>query len=132
MTLIISDAAGKGNSERKGVMIMIKMALRVVLTALVFLGLDAINFIQVESFGAAVAAVIVLALLNFFVGGILKLMTLPINFLTLGLVSVLINVFVLFLLNSIMGGVELGGFLTLLGLSLILGFVEPIIENVVD
>lgn len=110
---------------------MIKFLLRTALMALVWLGLSSIGFITVQDFGTAFIAVLMLGVLNTFVGGLLKLLTFPINFLTLGLVGVIINLFVLYLLDTILSGIALGNVFNLFILSIVLGFASSVIDSVV-
>jgi len=59
--------------------------------------------IQIDSFWVAVVAALVLGLLNTFVRPILFVATLPVNILTLGLFTLILNGFILQMLDWIMG-----------------------------
>lgn len=85
-----------------------------------------------------VIASLVLTLLFSIVRPILKLLTLPINIITLGLFSSIINAVLLWLTtylvpgfeiaNTTIVGVELGGALTILFVSVVIGFLQPLVK----
>jgi putative membrane protein len=62
------------------------------------------------SFWAALITSLVLGLLNALVRPILLLLTLPINFLTLGLFTLVINALIFWLASSIVKGFEISSF----------------------
>jgi putative membrane protein len=64
---------------------------------------------KVVSILSAATLVIVLTLLNWTLGGILKLFTLPLNFLSFGLLGFIINIFVLWVSLNIPQGVTISG-----------------------
>jgi len=66
--------------------------------------------IQVASFGYALAAALVLGLVNTFVKPLLVLLTLPITLVTLGLFLLVVNVLMFWLAGSILKGFQVQGF----------------------
>ena len=77
---------------------------------LTLLGLDWIlQSLDVESLAAAFLFVLLLSALNTFVAPVIKLLAFPINFVTLGLFNVLVNLAVLALSVQIIDGVEIVG-----------------------
>jgi putative membrane protein len=68
------------------------------------------NLIQVSSLAAAVIFALVLGLLNAFLRPILLLLTLPLNLLTLGLFTLVINAIVFWLATFIESGVHVVDF----------------------
>jgi len=70
--------------------------------------------IKVSSLGDAVGAALILGLINAFIKPILFIITLPINLLTLGFFTLLINAFTLKLVDWFIPGFEVEGFLTAL------------------
>ncbi|HVJ06846.1 MAG TPA: phage holin family protein [Acidisarcina sp.] len=66
---------------------------------------------EVRSFGYALLAVVIIGLLNATIGLLLKLITLPINILTLGVFSVIINAVILLLASKLTPGFAIHGFL---------------------
>lgn len=78
----------------------------------------------VDSYRTAIVVAIVLALVNGFIGSILRLLTLPLNILTLGLVSFIITVLMIMLVDSLVDGFETGGFLATAVFAIILSLVN--------
>lgn len=76
--------------------------------------------IEVESFWAAMLVCIILALINTFIKPVLEFISLPINFLTLGLFSLVVNALLFMLAGAITPGFEVENFLSALLGSLIL------------
>lgn len=64
---------------------------------------------KVATFSSALFLVIILTILNFTLGYVLKLFTLPLNFLSFGLVGFIINLFVLWISLNIPNGVTVSG-----------------------
>lgn len=87
------------------------------------------------SSGAAVArlfiGVLVLALLNATLGNALKLLTLPLNCLTLGLASLVINAAMLIIVSNLGFGFQVSGFLAALVGSLILSAINGLLGSTV-
>ena len=83
-------------------------ALALIFTAWVIPG------IEVSSFLSAMFACVIIALINTFVKPVLQLVTLPINFLTVGLFSFVLNALLLMLAGWITPGLEVDGFLSAL------------------
>lgn len=80
--------------------------------------------IEVNSFGTALFAALVLGILNAFFRPILIVLTLPINILTLGLFTFVINAFLLMMTSGVIGGLEVAGFGSALLGSLIISVVS--------
>ena len=70
-----------------------------------------INGIQVRSYGTALIATVVIAIVNTVVGWPLKLITLPLTLLTLGLFWLILNAFLLKLASVFVPGFSIQGFL---------------------
>ena len=66
--------------------------------------------ISLKSFYTALIVVIVFGLVNALIGGLLKLLTLPINIITLGLGCLFINGLMFWLTSTIVKGFEVQGF----------------------
>ena len=75
---------------------------------------------EVDGWGPAIVAALVLGIVNTIVRPILILLTLPLTIVTLGLFLFVINVLMLFLTAAIVPGFHLHGFLSALAASLIL------------
>ena len=76
--------------------------------------------IEVSSFLNAMFVVVIIALINTFIKPFLQIITLPINILTLGLFSLVINALLLMFAGYITPGFEVEGFLSALFGSIIL------------
>jgi putative membrane protein len=91
---------------------MQRFALRLLATAGAVLLAQVIfpNLIQVDSPAAAVVFALVLGILNAFLRPVLLLLTLPLNLLTLGLFTLVINAIVFWLATQLQGGVHVADF----------------------
>lgn len=89
-----------------------RLLLRWLLLAATLLGI-AYYFpgIEVSGIGFALLIVVVFGLINAIIGGILKLLTLPLNILTLGVLGLLINGLMFWFTSSILDGFVITGFL---------------------
>lgn len=79
-------------------------ALAVLITAKVVPG------IRVKSFGSAVLFAVVFAILNKLLLGVLVMLTLPFVLVTLGLFMLVLNGFLYWLADKLVGGIEVDGF----------------------
>lgn len=79
--------------------------------------------ITVENFLSAMLVCIVLALINTFIKPLLQFISLPINILTLGLFSLVINALLLMLAGAITPGFAVEGFISALLGSIILSLI---------
>ena len=93
-------------------------ALAIVFTAWIVPG------IEVDNFLSAMFACIILALINATLKPILLAITLPINFITIGLFTFVINALLLMLAGWITPGLDVDGFLSALFGSLVLSLLS--------
>jgi putative membrane protein len=88
-----------------------RFILRLVLNAIVLLLVaHLIQGIRVTGFGVALIAALVLGLLNALVKPLLFILTLPLNVLTLGLFTFVINAFILWLAAALVPGFAIDHF----------------------
>lgn len=87
--------------------------------------------VSVESFGVAMIVALVLGIIAVTIKPVLKLLTLPINILTLGLFSLVLNALLLMLVDYLVSGFNVGGFISALLMSLIMSFVMVVLESLV-
>lgn len=80
--------------------------------------------VVVAGFVAAVVAALVLGIVNVILKPLLVILTLPINIMTLGLFTLVINAFLILLTSRIVPGFEVAGF----GSALLFGVVLAIIR----
>jgi len=104
----------------------ILFALAVMFTAWIVPG------ISVAGLGSALIVVVIMALINIFIRPLLVFITLPINFLTLGLFTFVINALLLMLAGYIAPGFQVEGFMSALIGSLILSLIGLVINMVND
>jgi putative membrane protein len=88
--------------------------------------------IQITDWKAAVIAVIVLGLVNTFIAPIIRLFTMPISCVTLGLFGFLINALLFLVVGYLVPGFEVRGFGAALFGSLVMGFLNALLIKVID
>jgi len=88
--------------------------------------------IQVSGFGSALFSALVLGVLNAFFRPILIILTLPINILTLGLFTFVINAMLLLMTSGVIGGLVVDGFGSALLGSLIISLVSWLLSSFVN
>jgi len=87
--------------------------------------------IVVSDFWTAILAAIVLGLINTFIKPVLILLTLPINIITLGLFTFIINALVLYLASVIVPGFGVNGALAAILGAIVLSIVSTILSTIV-
>jgi len=88
--------------------------------------------IQIESFSTALIAAIVIGFINTLVKPFLLLLTLPINVLTLGLFTFLLNAGLLLLASSLTPGFIVDGFMSALIGSILLSVVSTVLFSLIS
>ena len=92
----------------------------------VYLGAKLVPGVSINGFGTAIIAAILIALANATIGFILRLLTFPINFLTLGLMSFIITVLMILLVDNLMGGFNTSGFWAAAFLAIVVALIKAI------
>lgn len=88
--------------------------------------------LYIENFFYACVASIIISLLSVYLKPILKALMLPINILTLGLISPIVNVIILKLTGLILGsGFVIKGFIIPIIISLFISAVNYILNNII-
>jgi putative membrane protein len=90
------------------------------------LGAYLVPGVQIDGFGTAIIAAVLIALANATIGFILRLLTFPINFLTLGLVSFIITVLMILLVDNVMSGFNTTGFLAAAILAIVVALIKAV------
>lgn len=85
--------------------------------------------VSVGSIWVAVIVAIVLGILNISLKPFLLLFTLPLNILTLGLFTFVINVFLIYLVSALVSGFAVAGFIPALLFSLVLSLVSGFLSS---
>jgi len=88
--------------------------------------------IMLTDFGSALVAAIVIGLMNALVKPILLLLTLPINILSLGLFTFVLNAALLLLASSLTPGFKIEGFWTAVIGSILLSLISTILHSLVE
>jgi len=68
--------------------------------------------IEIKDYGSAAEAALLLGILNLFIKPVILILTIPVNLLSLGLFTFVINGFLLWLAARLIHGVEVAGFAT--------------------
>ncbi len=85
--------------------------------------------IEVSGVYIAIIIALMLGVLNLIIKPIIYILTLPINILTLGLFSVIINAFLFWIVSTFIQGFSIDGFLPAILGSLLVSFISWIIEK---
>lgn len=86
---------------------------------------------QVAGLGWAIITGLVIGFVNAAVGGILRLFTFPLNWLTFGLISFIITVLMIMLSDSLMGSkFDVGGFWNAALFAIVVAIIEMIIGSI--
>lgn len=108
-----------------------KFILEILLMGLAMLiGSYLVPGVEVNGFGSALLAAVLISLANATIGFILRIMTLPLNFLTLGLVSFIITVLMILLVDSIMAGFNTSGFFAAAFLAIVVAIIQMIFSGI--
>ncbi|EOT44136.1 phage holin family protein [Enterococcus columbae] len=106
---------------------------KIVVTMLTFIGITVFfpNLLFVDSFMTALLASFILSLLNLLVRPILLLLTLPLNILTLGLFTFIVNSCMLLMTSNILGKDHFSfpSFLSAIGVAILMTIVNAIVNN---
>lgn len=101
------------------------LVLEILLTGLaVVLASYFVPGVQVNSYFTAIIVGVLLALANATIGFILRLLTFPINILTLGLTSFVITVLMVLLVDGFVGGFKTSGFISAMIFALVLSIIK--------
>lgn len=110
---------------------MIKIILKwFALAAAVLAAAYLVPGIGVASFQVALLVAIVLGFINIFIKPFLGILTLPINFLTLGIFGLILNVLLFWAITLIVPGFTISGFLAALLGSLVVSVIMWIVDIV--
>ncbi|WP_195854222.1 phage holin family protein [Aerococcus tenax] len=115
---------------------MIRNIIRLLIQAILLQGLGRIFWpaVYIQDFGSAVIVVLVIAILYKLVYPILRILALPINFLTLGLFNLVLNGFIFWLASSLMGTAYfwISSFFYCMVLALIYGLAQELLKKIFD
>ncbi|MFD2553973.1 phage holin family protein [Sphingobacterium tabacisoli] len=88
---------------------------------------------HVEGFGWAIVTGLVIGFVNAIVGGVLRLFTFPLNWLTFGLVSFIITILMIMLSDSIMGSkFDVDGFWNAALFAIVVAIIEMLLGSMLS
>ncbi len=102
-----------------------------ILTAAIMIASYLISGIEVRDFSSAFLAAAILGVLNAFFRPVLIVLTLPLNILTLGLFTFVINALLLEMASGVIGGFEVHGFWSAVLGSLVISIVSWLLSSFV-
>ena len=85
--------------------------------------------VNVDGYGSAIIAAVLIAIANATIGFILRLFTLPLNILTLGLISFIITILMILLVDSWMTGFNTSGFFSAMVLAIAVAVIKMILDS---
>ena len=104
--------------------------MRLIINAVAFLIVSSVySGIQVNDFWAAVIAAFILGLINALLRPVLLILTLPVNVLTFGFFTLIINGLLLLLTASLYSGLQLRGFWAAVWAAFLMSIVNAILSS---
>lgn len=83
--------------------------------------------VTIDGYMTAIVVAVVLAIVNSTIGPLLKIITLPLNILTLGMISLIINVLMVLLVARLVPGFSISGFWIALVFAVVLALVNMVL-----
>jgi putative membrane protein len=109
---------------------MLGLILSLVVSALILIVISKfLPGFHVDGFGPAIIAAIVIGLVNGTLGFVLKVLTFPINFLTLGLFSFVITALMILLASKLVPGFRIDGFWPALYGALLIALAKALLQR---
>lgn len=99
-----------------------------ILSAAVFLVAQVLPGIRVKNYMTALVVALVYSLVNFFIGWLLVLMSLPLIVLTLGVFKLVVNAFMLWLTDKMIADFKIRDFLTTIIAAFLITCVDSLIK----
>jgi len=99
-----------------------------ILSVAVFLVANFLPGIRIKHFGTAILVAIVYSLINFFVGWLLIVLSLPFIIITFGLFKLVINAVLLWLTDKILDDFEIKDFLTTFIAAMCITLIDSVIK----
>jgi putative membrane protein len=100
----------------------------ILLSVAIFLVAKLLPRIHLKSFGTAVIVSIVYSVINYFIGWLLILLTLPAVIITFGLFKFVINAFLLWMTDQLIEDFEIDGFGTTLAAAFLITVTDSILK----
>jgi putative membrane protein len=99
-------------------------------TAVLGVAVAVVGSVSVDGFSSLAVAGLVLALLNTFLRPILTILGMPLHVITLGLSLFLVNVAIIALTGALVDGLDLGGFVSVLEVTVIVWLATFVLQLV--
>ncbi len=96
----------------------------------IFLTTRIIQGVQVPDFTAAIFAALILGIVNAFIRPIVLLLTLPINLLTLGLFTLIVNTLMLYIVAAVVPSFVITGFVPALVGALLIAIISTLLSHI--
>lgn len=110
-----------------------KMILKLLVNALALIGTAwIVPGISIDSVWTAIIAAIVLAIINIIIRPIMLFITIPINILTLGLFTFVINALMLWLASLLVSGFTVSGFVPAILGAIILAIISTLLHTLLE
>ena len=107
---------------------MVEILIHILITSvLLLLVAKIVSGIEIDDWGAAIFAAIVLGIINAIIKPLLIILTIPITVLTLGLFLLVINAFMLWMEGVLVRGVKISGFWHALLGSMVLSVLNTVV-----
>lgn len=106
-----------------------KIILKILVSSLaVFFAAYILPGVYLNGFPTAVLVAVVLGLLNAFVKPLLVLLTIPVTIISFGLFLLVINAFMIMIVDNVLDGFSVNGFMSALFFSIIVSLVTAFLE----
>lgn len=93
----------------------------------IFLGAYILDGVKIKSFWTAIGVAILLGLINMFIKPLILLLTLPLTILTLGLFVLVINAWILMIIDKMIDGLTIKGFWWAIIYSIIISVLNSVL-----
>jgi len=87
--------------------------------------------VSLHGFGAALVAILVLGVANAIIRPILLILTLPLNVITLGLFTFILNGFILYMVASVVSGFQIDGFFSAVVATILLSIISAVTNKII-
>lgn len=84
--------------------------------------------VSIDSYQTAIIVALVLGLINIFIKPVVKVLTLPINLLSLGIFSLVLNGVFILIVSNLVSGFKVGGFLWAFLYSIVLTIISSLMR----
>lgn len=101
----------------------------IIMTVAVIVAAYILPGVALSGFGAALLAALVLGLLNALIKPLLLILTLPVNILTLGLFTLVINAAIIMMVSALVPGFKVQGFWQAMVFSIVLAVIVWLINR---